>query len=312
MDMFYSGEATGVTDLTVCRSCGRTIDGRDAADPVSGACVRCIRHETAADTGRAGVSITDASLHPGLRYLNPTQRMFHRGDLALLSRPLIAVIGSRALSPFGTAVASLAGRLVAEAGGSVVSGGALGADTVAADACLRAGNLPVLVLACGLDDSSLASLAADQRRAISEVLDAGGLLLSEQPEGTRVRRQALLDRNRIIAALSAGVVVAQAALPSGSMSTVWRTFELPRPLIAPQPPADRRDEKGAQGPLLLSRPRPAGADALRHAGCPQRLIGRLQGRAPLTPLCPQSREELHSMIQELVASAATAFPPHRH
>ena len=274
---------------------------------MDGFCFGAGLREAAAAAGGEAVGITDALSHPGLRHLkDPPQRMFHRGDLALLSRPLVAVIGSRALSPFGKAVAGLAGWLVAETGGSVVSGGALGADTLAADACLRAGSPPVLVLACGLDDSSLASLAADQRRAIGEVLDAGGLLLSEQPEGRRVRRQALLDRNRIIAALSAGVVVAQAALPSGSMSTVWRAFELPRHVIAPQPPAGARDEKGAQGPLLLSSPRPAGADALRRAGCPQRLIGRLQGQAPLTPLCPQSSGELRSMIQELVATAA--FP----
>ena len=137
------------------------------------------------------------------------------GELAVVGDRSVALVGSRAASPYGVSVATRLGLHLGGAGWSVVSGGAYGVDAAAHRGALEAPGSPTAaVLACGVDR---AYPRGNERllRRIAEV----GLVVSEQPPGSAPTRVRFLVRNRLIAALTRGTVVVEAAARSGSLST---------------------------------------------------------------------------------------------
>jgi DNA processing protein len=127
----------------------------------------------------------------------------------------VAVVGGRRASPLRRAAARSIGAGLARAGWCVVSGGAVGVDAAAHAGAMEAGGRTVVVLGCGLD----VPYPRANTGLFARVLVAGGTLASEHPPGTRPRAANFLPRNRLIAALSAAVVVVEAAEDSGSLST---------------------------------------------------------------------------------------------
>jgi len=166
-----------------------------------------------------------------------------RGDLALLERPAVAVVGARNAS---AAACRFARQLAYELGGAgtaVVSGLARGIDTAAHDGSLETGT--IAVIAGGIDIAYPPENAARQQ-AIAE----RGLLLAEQPPGTEPRARHFPYRNRIIAGIAQGTVVVEAAPKSGSLITARHAAEFGREVMAvPGSPLDPR----AQGCNLLIR-----------------------------------------------------------
>ena len=143
----------------------------------------------------------------------PPERLFGFGDPALLV-PGLAVIGARKATPYGLQAGELFAGWAARAGYTIVSGGAIGCDQAAHRAALAAGAPTVAVLGCGADvvyPSNAADLLADISRR--------GVVISEQPWGAPPQRWTFRTRNRIIAGLSAGLLVLEAGLPSGTFST---------------------------------------------------------------------------------------------
>jgi DNA processing protein len=127
----------------------------------------------------------------------------------------VAVVGGRRASPLRRAAARSIGTGLARAGWCVVSGGAVGVDAAAHAGALDAGGRTVVVLGCGLD----VPYPRANTGLFARVRAAGGTLVSEHPPGTQPRAANFLPRNRLIAALSAAVVVVEAAEDSGSLST---------------------------------------------------------------------------------------------
>jgi DNA processing protein len=127
----------------------------------------------------------------------------------------VAVVGGRRASPLRRAAARSIGGGLARAGWCVVSGGAVGVDAAAHAGALDAGGRTVVVLGCGLD----VPYPRANSGLFARVRAAGGTLVSEHPPGTQPRAANFLPRNRLIAALSAAVVVVEAAEDSGSLST---------------------------------------------------------------------------------------------
>jgi DNA processing protein len=127
----------------------------------------------------------------------------------------VAVVGGRRASPLRRAAARTLGSGLARAGWCVVSGGAVGVDAAAHAGALDAGGRTVVVLGCGLD----VPYPRANTGLFAQVRAAGGTLVSEHPPGSRPRAASFLPRNRLIAALSAAVVVIEAAEDSGSLST---------------------------------------------------------------------------------------------
>ncbi|WP_232677821.1 DNA-processing protein DprA [Nocardioides sp. R-C-SC26] len=131
----------------------------------------------------------------------------------------VAVVGSRAATSYGGAIAGEIAGECATHRMAVVSGGAFGVDIAAHRAALAVGGLTVGVLACGVDRYYPQS-NADLLRRIAEV----GALVSEAAPGCAPQRVRFLARNRLIAALTAGTVVVEAASRSGALNTAnWAT-----------------------------------------------------------------------------------------
>jgi DNA processing protein len=141
--------------------------------------------------------------------------------LALLRS--VAIVGSRASTPYGERVAlAMAGDL-ASAGWTVVSGGAYGIDAAAHRGAIAVDGMTVAVLACGVD----VAYPRAHDALFATILDHG-LLISEVPPGEPPARFRFLERNRLIAALTRGTVVVEASMRSGALSTAARAESLGR------------------------------------------------------------------------------------
>lgn len=140
--------------------------------------------------------------------------LYVRGTIDERDDVAIAVVGTRRLSIYGQQATDTITSELVQAGLTIVSGLARGADGVAHRAALRTGGRTVAVLACGVD---IVYPAAHQQLA-RQIVESGALV-SEHPLGTRPQRDLFPRRNRIIAGLSLGVLVTEAPLDSGALLT---------------------------------------------------------------------------------------------
>ena len=156
------------------------------------------------------------------------------GDLALLGRPILAVVGAREASAAGCRFATELAANLGAAGFVVASGLARGIDAAAHQAALATGT--VAVLAGGIDQ-----IYPLQNAALYGEIATRGLLLSESSWGIPPVARAFPRRNRIVSGLSAGVVVIEAAARSGSLITAHRAAEQGRDVfVVPGSPMDPR------------------------------------------------------------------------
>lgn len=166
---------------------------------------------------------------------DPPYLLFAAGRLELLGEPGVGVVGTREPTPYGRrAAADLAGALAA-AGYVVVSGMARGIDAAAHAAALSAGGTTVGVLGAGIE----VVYPRENARLFREVRERG-VLITEFPPGEEPRSGNFPRRNRLIAALSEGVLVVEMALKSGAQHTVSyaleqgkEVFAVPGPIGAP-------------------------------------------------------------------------------
>lgn len=159
---------------------------------------------------------------------SPPDVLYGRGDPRALLGPCISVVGARRATPYGLAVAEMVARVAAECGITVVSGGALGCDHAAGAAALRAGGRTVVVSGCGAD----VVYPATSQDVYEGALSSGGAVVSPAPWGSQPRRWAFPRRNALIAALSRVLVVTEAGVVSGTMSTAETAAELGRIVYA--------------------------------------------------------------------------------
>ncbi len=180
--------------------------------------------------------------------------LYTRGVVPPRSR-CVALVGSRAASDYGLAQARrLAGDLVG-LGFAVVSGLARGIDAAAHCGALDANGITVAVVPGGLD-----AIVPLHHAALAESIAAQGALVSERASGPPPGRGVFLTRNRLIAALSAAVVVVEAAERSGALTTAAVALRLGRPLLAVPGDVDRETSRGVHE--LIRR----GARLCAHAG----------------------------------------------
>lgn len=167
------------------------------------------------------------------RALVPPLALWLRGPGRLddLADRSVAVVGSRASTAYGEHVAAELGHQLGERRWTVVSGGALGIDAAAHRGALAAQAPTMAVLSCGVDRPYPAAHGA----LFSRIAETG-LLVSEWPPGSAPLRHRFLVRNRLIAALTRGTVVVEAAARSGAQATARRAQELGRAvLVVPGP-----------------------------------------------------------------------------
>lgn len=143
------------------------------------------------------------------------------------SGPALAVVGSRANTVAGAEATAEIASTAADAGCTVVSGGAYGIDATAHRVAVAAGTPTVAVLAGGIDQLYPTGNVELLRNVARQ-----GTLLAESPPGTRPTRWRFLARNRLIAALGAATVVVEAGARSGALNTAHHAAQLGRPVFA--------------------------------------------------------------------------------
>lgn len=143
------------------------------------------------------------------------------------SGPALAVVGSRANTVAGAEATAEIASAAADAGCTVVSGGAYGIDATAHRVAVAAGTPTVAVLAGGVDQLYPTGNVELLRNVARQ-----GVLLAESPPGTRPTRWRFLARNRLIAALGAATVVVEAGARSGALNTAHHAAQLGRPVFA--------------------------------------------------------------------------------
>ena len=157
----------------------------------------------------------------------PPAVLFVKGSVAALALPQIAMVGSRRPTPGGRKSAAVLARALAKYGLTVTSGLAIGIDTECHAGAIQTGT-SVAVMATGPDRIYPAS----NRGLAAEIVERGGALVTEFVPGTRPEAANFPRRNRIISGLSLGVVVVEAALPSGSLLTAQYAAEQNREVMA--------------------------------------------------------------------------------
>jgi DNA processing protein len=160
-------------------------------------------------------------------------------DLRFACLNSVAMVGARAASGYGNHVSLEMAATLAENGVGVISGGAFGIDASAHRGALAADGLTVVVVAGGLNYAYPQGHAELFRAAAAQ-----GALVSECPPDERPTRPGFLIRNRIIAALSRGTVVVEAAVRSGALNTARHARELCRPVMAVPGPVTSEQSAG--------------------------------------------------------------------
>lgn len=190
------------------------------------------------------LGLTDPDYPGALRALSdPPAVLWVRGELPVLEvvPRAIGVVGTRKCSAWALQFARVLSRDLTQAGVMVVSGLARGVDTAAHQACIEAGGITVGVLGSGVDNI----YPSENRRLVPQMV-----LVSEHPLGTRPMSHHFPERNRIIAALSAGSVVIEGEVTSGSMITAHAALECGRTVFAVP---GRAGDPLASGPHKLLR-----------------------------------------------------------
>ena len=193
--------------------------------------LRCLAAKALALARNLGIDAVPwgGASYPGLLAPIPDAPLvlWMRGNAAAFDQPSVAIVGSRAATPYGLEAASwLAGDLAA-AGALVVSGLARGVDSAAHRGALAAGGRTAAVLGSGVD-----VVYPPEHKDLSGAIAADGVVLSEWPPGTAPRPFHFPARNRIISGLSLAVVVVEAAEKSGSLITAGCALEQGRAVLA--------------------------------------------------------------------------------
>jgi DNA processing protein len=174
------------------------------------------------------ITFGDARYPPLLSAIaDPPPVLWTRGQAEVLARPSVAIVGSRAATPYARDVAAHLGDQLARAGLVVVSGMARGADGAAHLGCLKAGGTTVAVLGCGPD----IIYPAEHRQMAVNICESGVLVSELGPGGPPLPENFPL-RNRLISGISLAVVVVEASERSGSLITARYALEQGRDVMA--------------------------------------------------------------------------------
>lgn len=173
------------------------------------------------------LSILDSNYPLELKEIyNPPVLLFYQGNIELLSKPKLAVVGARQASQIGCQSVK---KIIKETNNQfvIVSGLARGIDTAAHVSALKNGGSSIAVIGSGLDVYS-----PTENKKLQEYMSYNHLVLSEYFTGEQPLKFHFPERNRIIAGLCQGIVVAEAKMRSGSLITCERALEEGREVFA--------------------------------------------------------------------------------
>ncbi len=218
---------------------------------------------------------------------NPPVLLFAQGHLNALNQRTLAVVGTRKVSDYGRKITQKLVAELAPAHVCVVSGLAAGVDAEAHQAALVHQLPTVAVFGCGLD----IIFPRKNRPLAQDILDQGGLLLSEYSLGTEPSRATFPQRNRIVAGLAYGTVVVEGNRKSGAMITARLALEENRSVYAVPGSVF---SPGSQGPLSLIQ---QGAMAVTQG---QDILEDLHWEGSETKVLPLVRESVDPIEQKVL------------
>lgn len=251
------------------------------------------------EADRRGVrvlSVFDPDYPEALRSLSDRPPiLFVKGKLP--PRRSVACIGTREPSEFGEIVSDRIVETLVGANWAIVSGLAIGVDTLSHQAALRHGGQTIAVMAGGLDGI----YPRQNAKLADEILEKDGALVSEQPFGVPPSPRNLVQRDRLQSGLSIATFVMQTDIKGGSMHTVRFTIQQNRLLFAPVPQGRHAAESKSQGILAMTQFSASRfADAARAEGDYRRiLLERYRDGQVAVPLV--SKDDFTSMLELLEA-----------
>lgn len=152
--------------------------------------------------------------------------LYYRGDIDLLQSSVVAVIGSREISERGKVISRNIAQALCKRKKTVLNGLALGCDAEALNGVVECGGKGIAVMPCGLDQI----YPKTNQKLAEEILEKGGCLISEYPEGISPRKENFVARDRLQALFSSLVIVVESQAGSGTWHTVEYARRFQRPV----------------------------------------------------------------------------------
>ncbi len=229
VEHFGSPEAVFRASLTELEATG--IQAVSAQSVATGKSAELAREEIAraAAAGATVISVDDPSYPPRLKEIyDPPLVLYVRGNVDVLTRPGIAMVGTRHPTPYGSGMAERLACDLAVHGLVIISGMARGVDTASHRGAIAAKGKTLAVFGTGVD----VIYPKENSRLSEQILALGGALISEFPIGTFAAPQNFPIRNRILSGMSVGVLVVEAAEYSGTRITARCALEQNRDVFA--------------------------------------------------------------------------------
>lgn len=223
--------------------------------------------EWASEPGNRVLTLADADYPQALLTMpDPPPLLYAKGRLDVLQSRAVAIVGSRHATPQGTEDARRFARAISEAGVAVVSGLALGIDAAAHRGALEGCGGTIAVIGTGAD-----LVYPAHNHTLAHDIARDGAILSEWPLGTPARSANFPQRNRLIAGLSGGVLIVEAAMRSGSLITARLANEMGRDVFAIPAPFTRRCRR-----VVTASSNRARSSSKRRKTCSKNLAFRLR------------------------------------
>lgn len=244
---------------------------------------------------------------------DPPVQMYGVGEAGVLAEPCVGIVGTRRCTTYGENQAFEIAKALARAGVCIVSGLAYGIDAAAHKGALAGGGHTVAVIAQPLDE--LRPIA--HRSLAREIVEKGGLILSEKQSGQPMYKSDYLVRNRVISGLSNGVLVVEAGARSGALNTANHALEQNRDIMAIPGRLTDKASAGtnaliARGARLVTCPKDIAdfmevdlfkTEALALKGFQKELFEKLlcnaMSMAELSEFFPKQLAELYTALGEL-------------
>lgn len=229
-------------------------EGRRASKIFTEKQLSCLKNTTLSEANKLlkqceiekiGILTPESKAYPVcLRNISkPPYVLFYKGTLPDFdSTPTLCIVGTRKVTDYGYKCAySLSGRL-SQGGFLIVSGGAMGSDTAAHLGALLTGSKTVAVLPCGFNSNYLVA----NKKLREDILLTGGCLITEFSPDTDVRKSHFHVRNRLLSALSSGVIITEAPMNSGALITAAHATEQNRDIFVILGEADDTNYEGCR------------------------------------------------------------------
>ncbi len=159
---------------------------------------------------------------------NPPLKLYAMGNIALLEKPSLAIVGTRHITEYGRKNCRDFAQEITQKDIPIVSGMAIGIDTVAHETALEFGGETIAVLAGGFEHV----FPKENLKLFEKIINRNGLVVTEYSPNSKVKSERFLDRNRIVSALSEGILVIEAAYRSGTSVTAKYAYSQGKVVMA--------------------------------------------------------------------------------